>query len=323
MANDTLIQQGRFTSAGSAETITVRSDIDWFRVYNTTVAAASQTTAVGVEYLWLRGFPSAAMWEYKKSNAANAANLSNYATSGGFTLVDSSDQSPGALTAVTSISTASPPVVTVASTASLSTGDIVRLINITGGQQLGGIPFRIAVTAGTTFNLTYMSAIAAATTGYYRVIPYEPLFAPKHRYITTVTKASSAVVTTSTDHNYTVGQSIRFVVPSEYGMIELDGLTGVITAVTTSTFTVDIDSTAFTTFAFPATAKVPFSPALAVPNGEDLAQVLSSSAEDLADSVYNSGYMGIKLAAGTNSPAGSTSDVIYWMAGKSFSVSNS
>jgi len=30
----------------------------------------------------------------------------------------------------------------------------------------------------------------------------------------------------------------------------------------------------------------------------------------------------MKLAAGADSPAGSSSDVIYWRAGKSFSVSN-
>src|ERR1700748_1497078 len=90
----TIISQGRFTSTGAAKTLNIRSDVDWMSVKNITVAAANQTTAVGVEYFWQRGFPAGAMWEYKKSNAAAAANLSVYATSGGVSVGCNTPETP-------------------------------------------------------------------------------------------------------------------------------------------------------------------------------------------------------------------------------------
>lgn len=337
MADNTIIQQGRFTSAGTAKTIQLRSDLDWMEVWNTTVAAANQTTAIGVKYKWLRGFPAGAQWEMLKSNAANAANLDQYLTTGGFTLIDSSNQAPGALNAtITAISTAAIPVVSNSGTNGLNAGDVVRIINTAGAQQLGGFDFTVGyntLTSG-TFSLDYMSQLGGAgTTGSWRKINFDPIYYPRRRFITKITKATSAVVTLSVTHGYFVGQKVRFIVPSAYGMVEMNQLQGTITAVnitTTSgnTITVDIDSSSFTTFAFPATAAVPFTAAEVVPIGEDTGYALSNTQTSanaqniLSDATENQGFIGIQLAAGANSPAGQTNDVIYWIAGKSFSVDN-
>jgi hypothetical protein len=330
MAYDTVIQQGRFTSTGTAKTLQIRSDLDWMKVYNTTVAAASQTTAIGVSYYWQRGFPAGAQWEHLKSNAANAANLDQYLTTGGFTLVDSSVQTPGTLNAtITAISNASIPVVTNSGTNGLSAGDVVRIINVAGAQQLGGFDFTVGYNtlSTTTFSLDYMSAIATATTGSWRKINFDPIFYPRRRFITKITQATSAVVTLSVTHGYQVGQLVRFVVPAAYGMVEMDGLQGTITAINTTTtsgntITVNIDSSAFTAFAFPLTAAVPFTAAEVVPVGEDTGFALSAGVDILSDATINQGFIGITLAAGANSPAGQNNDVIYWVAGKSFSVDN-
>lgn len=330
--DNTIIQQGRFTSDGTAKLLSVRSDIDWMKVYNVTQAAASQTTALGVEYYWQRGFAADAKWTYFKSNAANAANLSQYITSNGFTLLDTSASPLGTLNAtVTAISTAAIPVVSNSGTNGLSAGDIIRITNVSGAQQLGGFDFTVGnntLTSG-TFSLDYMSQLAGAgTTGSWRKVNYDPLFYPRRRYITKITKATSAVVTLSVTHGYKVGQKVRFAVPSDYGMTEMDGLLGTITAINTTvttgnTITVDIDSSAFTTFAFPATAGVPFSAAEVIPVGEDTAQAISSVVDPYTDATLNTGYLGMKLVGGASCPGGASSDVMYWVAGKSFSVSNS
>jgi len=123
----TILQQGRFTSDGTNKVLAIRSDVDWIRVYNTTVAAANQTTAVGVEYYWQRGFGDGAKWTYFKSNAANAANLSQYITSNGFSLLDTSLNPLSAAVAISGLSNLTRPVITTASTAGLANGDIVRL----------------------------------------------------------------------------------------------------------------------------------------------------------------------------------------------------
>lgn len=325
----TIIQQGRFTSDGTAAEIQVRSDIDWMHVINYTIADANQTTAIGVEYYWQRGMAADTGIEYKKSNAANAANLTDALASGGFTLLDTSGSPLDTLNATTTaISTAAIPVVTNSGTNGLVAGDVVRIINTSGAQQLGGFDFTVGYNTltSTTFSLDYMSQLAGAgTTGSWRKIKFNPAFYPRRRAITKISKAGSAVVTLSVTHGFTAGQAVRFVVPSAYGMTEMDGLVGNITSVDTTTttgntITVDIDSSAFTTFAFPATADVPFTPAWVVPIGET---ANNTYANNLDDSTDNQSFIGMKLAAGTDSPAGANNDVIYWRAGKSFSVSNS
>lgn len=328
---ETLIQQGRFTSAGEDVTIALRAGVDWMEVYNYTVADDdTQTTAVGVKYYWQRGMADGYGWETKKSNAANAAQLETIITSGGFTYVDSSLSPLGAQNAtITAVSNAAIPVVSNSGTNGLVAGDIVRLTNVSGAQQLGGYDFTVGnntLTSG-TFSLDYMAQIVAGTTGSWRKVKFDPMYYPRHRYITDISQAANAVVTLSVTHGYEVGQKVRLVVPSDFGMVEMDGLQATITAIDTTvttgnTITLDVDSSAFTAFSFPLTAGVPFSPALVVPIGMNSAEAILQSVDLLSDATVNTGYIGMTLSAGADSPAGSNNDVIYWRAGTSFNVDN-
>jgi hypothetical protein len=325
------IFQGRFTSAGEAVTIALRSGIDWMEVYNYSVADAdSQTTAVGVQFYWQRGMADGYGWEYKKSNAANAAQLSTIISSGGFSYVDTSLSPLGAYnTTISSVSADAIPLVTNTGVNGLVAGDVVRLYNIVGGQQLGGYDFTVGhnTISNTTFTLDYMPAIIAATTGKWRKIKFDPLYYPRHRYITQISQATEAVVTLSVTHQYKIGQKVRMVVPSEFGMVEMDGLQATIKDIDTTeasgnTITLDIDSSAFTAFSFPLTAAAPFSPAMVVPIGMDTADALAANVNILSDATENDGYIGMTLAAGADSPAGQSGNVIYWRAGTSFFVDN-
>lgn len=331
MSDNTIIQQGRFTSAGSAVTVQLRNGFDWMKVYNVTQAAASQTAAVGVMYEWFRGFPQDYAWEWKKAGSGVAgANLVTYNTSGGFTLLDSSLSPNGVVNAtVSAVSSASIPVVTNSGTNGLVAGDIVRMLNVNNAAQIGGMDFTVGYNtlSSTTFSLDYMSQMVAGTSGSWMKIKYDALFYPRRRSITKITQASQAVVTLSVTHGYKVGQLVRMVVPAAYGMSEMNGLQATIVAVNTTaasgnTITLNVDSSAFSAFAFPVSADVPFSPAEVVPMGEDTADALSQGVDILSDATVNTGYIGMRLAAGVNSPAGSNNDLIYWMAGTSFNVDN-
>ncbi len=321
----TIIQQGRFTSDGTAHDIDLRSDVDWLSVINTTVADDdTQTTAVGVEYFWQRGFAADTGIEYQKSNAANASNLTTLLASGGFTLLDTSSQTPEAIKPdITDVSNASPPVVSNSGDNGLVVGDVVRMIDITGAQQLGGIDFTVgnSTLSTSSFSLDFMAAIVTATTGSWRRIPNDPQFYPRRRTISAITGATSAVITMTVVHGFTAGQAVRIKVPAAFGMTEIDNLIGNITAISTAnnTITVDIDSSAFTAFTFALTAGVPFILAEVIPVGET---ANGTFANNLDDATNNLSLIGMRLAAGADSPAGATSDVIYWRAGKSFSVTN-
>ena len=289
------------------------------------------------------------MWATFKSNAAAAANLEQYLTSGGFTLVNNTVNIPSQSVALTSITNATPPVVATGNTAGLSVGDTVRIFNTVGAQQLGGFDFTIGtIVANTSFTLAFMSAIVAATTGSFRRIPYDPYFYPPTRVISKIGRADAltgaysasgtqAIVTLTVTHAFTVGQTIRFVVPTvtstAYGMTQLDGVQADIVAINqadvdsvTNTITVNVDVSGFNAFAWPLTAD-PFStPAQVVPVGEQMAVAVNpnpvlypNGVNVIGDAEVNQGYIGISLVGGANHPGGAASDVMYWVAGKSFS----
>lgn len=323
----TILQQGRFTSDGTNKKLAIRSDVDYIRVYNTTVAAASQTTAKGVEFYWQRGFADGAKWTYFKSNAANAANLSQYITSNGFSLLDTSLQTLTAPVAITGLSNLTRPVITTGSTAGLADGDIVRLSGLNGTPNLAGIDFQISnVNPGANFKWAYDIATAPGTTsnlGFWRKVKYDPIYYPRRRFIGNITAAGNAIVSCTADHGLTVGQKVRIVVPDVYGMIEMNNLLATIKAVPASNqLTLDIDSSAFTAFKFPLPADVPFTPALVVPVGMDTAQAITSSVNELADATVNTAIIGLELTAGADCPGGENNDLIFYVCGKSSVVNN-
>jgi len=320
MSNGTIIQQGRFTADGNPKTIQMRSDIDWMVVYNQTVLDAAGA-GTGAKFEWLRGMDDDTGIEYKKTAATNALQI-DMLTSGGFTLVDTSASPLAAIQTTGTGITGATGACTATSTTGLGENSVIRMINPVGAQQIGGVDFVIdTVVANTSFNLTYLPTIANGTTFSFRKVKWDPIFYPRHRFISSISQAASAVVITTVPHGYVVGQVVRFNVTSDFGMTEIDGLTGTITAVSTAanSFTVDIDTSAFTAFAWPLTTAVPLSHPIVNPVGAGNSMVLAGQYDDAQDNVS---YIGMVLAAGTDSPAGALNDVIYWQAGKVLDVNN-
>jgi len=316
--DSTIIQQGKFTSDGAVKRLAIRSDVDWMEVINYTQSATTQTTGRGVAFRWQRGMAADAGIMHTKQDSANALDL-EVITTGGFTLLDTTSQEPEAAKTGTTITKAGPPVCT-ATAHGYSNGDTVRIINSDNMGQINGLEFTVGSVASNTFELSYIDTntanFTAATSFSVRKIPNDPIFQPRHRVITAVTTGTTTEVQMSVTHGYSVGEVVRFAVDSKFGMTQLDSLTGQITAVntTTNTITVDIDSSAFTAFAWPAATSAPLTFAQVTPVG--------SGTQALTDATDNVSIIGMELGAGADSPAGSTSDVIYWRAGKSFSVDN-
>ena len=299
--DNTIIQQGRFTSTGKLTTLNLRSDVDWIKVVNETTSAAGGANALS-EAFWQRGMATGI--GYVKENTIGA--LVPGALTIGFTLVDTSEQALGALfDTITAVSNAGIPVATNGGVNGFIAGDVVKLIDVVGGTQLNGIDFTVGINTltNTTFSLDYMAQIVTATTGKWRKVNVDPLYYPRRRYITKISKAVNAVVTLSVTHGYTVGQEMRFKVPTEYEMIEMDGLTGAIVAISTAnnTVTVDIDTSGFTTFVVPVTAvaALGITPAQLIPLGEDTRVARTGAGGvPLKDATTNTGYIGISMGGG-------------------------
>jgi len=292
--------------------------------------------------------------EYVNMPTTGALNIASIGIASGFYFINTTNSIPGPLnngsTAITAISTATPPRVTVGSTAGMFSGQTVELYNITGAPQLNGLQFTITVIDATHFDLTNGPVLSvAATAGSFRVIPYQPLFVapttkgvtnlttlqdpywyPTYRIITNISQATQAIITMSVTHTYTVGQSVMLQIPTvtaaAFGMPTLNDLQSVtIVAINqadtngfTNTITVNLDTTQIGPFAFPLAAAPGFTPATVNPSGMNTAQALSSATNILADATVNQSSFGFLLIAGALSPAGQSGDVIEWVAGKSF-----
>ncbi len=336
----TLITQGSFTSAGVGVKIPLPSSADYFKVMNLTQLATTQATGRGVMFEWYGNGLVAAdkAIEWKKTNSTDALNMV-LAASGGFTYVTSSPVVEAqAANAITGITQANPAVVTQTNT--YSEGDIVRLYNTTGMLQIAGMDFQISSVSGSGYTLLGLPATAgngfaaAGTAGFTRRISKNAAVDPETLFITNISQATQAVVSTSVDPSayYAVGMKIHFSVPGSFGMSQINGLTGKIVAVNAVSatanigaynVTVDIDSSAFTAFAFPASSSSPtaalfatFAPAGASTQFNPITGV--QTGYDFQKQPFKTGqftpYM--FLAAGAQSPAGSASDVIVWQAYK-------
>ena len=317
-----LVASGSFTSDGTAKTIPLRSDFDYFECENHTQMATTQNPGRGVFFRWYNGYASDSAYMVSKENSANTV-THEVVTSGGFVRRDTSVQTPEAAQATsgTDVTAANPAVVTVTGHG-YSTGDRVRIYGTTSMLQIAGMEFHVTRVDANSFQLTYLDAsgfAAAATAGFARRIPNNPLYVPARNYITGITAANPMVVTLSLTHNLAVGDKVRLHVSSDFGMTQADGLVGEVTAVSTANNTItlgDIDASAFTAFSFPtsATAAGGVTHAHVVPFG--------SVANGVDQALDNQGQILMSLAAGADSPAGSNNDVIYWRAFKSGFVNN-
>ncbi len=79
-----------------------------------------------------------------------------------------------------------------------------------------------------------------------------PIFQPAMRLIAAITNANPAVVTTTFAHLYLTGLIVRLDLPPAVGMPQANGMTGTITVLSPTTFSINIDTTLFTPFAIPA-----------------------------------------------------------------------
>ena len=313
-----IISSGRFVSTGSNVDLFIRSDLDYLMVYNYTTAAVAG--GLGCQFYWQRGMAAGTGLVYNHTAAVLALELDDLVV-GGFTLFDTSITALGNPVATTASTNVVQPIVSTASTANLATGSVVVLSSIAAQPTLCGIPFEIdTVVANTSFRIRWPlqnvpGAVGGA--GFYRQEVTPSQFAPRRRFIVDVNvNGINTDIITSVTHGYTVGELVRFYVPSAANaIVQLNNLQGTVIAVNTATntFTVDIDSSAFTPFVFPGAAASPYTPAHCMAFASPASRNLSL----LDDATRNEAAIGIRLPGGAGLPGGSANDVMYWVAGKS------
>lgn len=313
---------GTFTSAGTALDIEVPFGAQEFRLINlSSIGSAAAATPV-MRGQWVSGMLDGSGYYNLKTNGAATVAIETTTLTNGFSvLLGGGDIPPGPaiVNAAGGITQAAGAVLTSATT--YPVGSIIRVYNSTGMLQIAGMDFTVtAENPGVTNTLGYLNSAgfaAPATANTIRLIPADPIFYPRRRYITGITQAAQAVITLSVTHGYTVGQLVRIMVDPAFGMFEINGLLGTITAINagTNTITVNINSTAFTAFAFPtsaiAAAGVTFPQV--VPVGEAATVPYQNLLDDATD---NRAFRGIRIGTTVQT----TGERYQWIAQRGIAV---
>lgn len=309
----TIIDGGKFTSTGVGVKIDLPASADYFVTKNLTQSATTQSTGRMIEAEWWKDqTPDGYARRTGKLDSANTIEVTEV-TSGGFTYVESLPSAEAEVTGTT-ITAASPAVCSATNT--YSDGDRVRIYDSTGMLQIGGMEFTISSTSGSAFTLLGLDAsgfASAASAFKVRRVPEDPAVSPEFLFVTGITAANPCVVTVSTAHEYVVGQMVHLSVPSSFGMTEIDQIDAKVTAVGTYTLTLDLDSSGFSAFAFPTSASSPTSRLFATISPAGSRNIYDVDTVPFRTKQFLP-YM--YLAAGAQSPAGSSSDVIEWAAYK-------
>ncbi len=306
---------GTYVSDGAARVLQLRFDPDYFALFNETSFNSVDAGQPTKRAWWFRSLSPDNAFTVKNSVVAGseALDVSTFITTAGIRLINTITDQIEPAVAGTTITAASPPVVTTSAAHGYVIGDVVRIFSTTAMLQIAGMDFTITdVPTTTTFEIDFLDAsgfAAGATANVSRRLPFDPPdFAPKNRFITNITQAVNAVVTLSVDHGYNVGEIISLRCTPAFGMSEVNGEQGQILAIDTTlnTVTVDINTTSFTAFAFPTSA--------IAGGGITFPQTVPVGDFDvLTGAIDNQAFIGLRLGLDV---VGANNDVVHWVATK-------
>lgn len=339
MAEYSKILRGAFTSDGNRKFISLPMVPDSFEWWNLTKYGTTTNKQVVSGIAFQEDSGKALL-----TQSNGTANLGALSSANIVQFISAGTPQYGAITtstAGTPVSKANPASVhSVAH--GLSNGDVVLITGTTAMLQIAGVPYVVTVTGADDFTIPVDSTGFAntATSVTWKKVLYPDLYIPETCVITNITKAAQAVITTSINHNFVVGQEVFFTVPKEWGMVEMSSrafvqnngvpLQAYVVAVTANTLTVNVNSTGFTTFAYPTSAlyATGVTPAQVSAQGDANTGYSLNSSGNVPYLGVNNGVIGIPgsfvantrqgilLAAadGSTSTILNASDVIKWRA---------
>lgn len=86
------------------------------------------------------------------------------------------------------------------------------------------------------------------------------------RTISTISNSNPMIVTTILNHGYSAGIRVRFQIPKEFGMFQLNDVEAQVISVTANTLNVNVDSSDFEAFAYPSPLPGAYTPPVVIPD---------------------------------------------------------
>ena len=117
--------------------------------------------------------------------------------------------------------------------------------------------------------------------------------------IASITQSNPMVITTEFPHHYVPGMQVTFQIPNEFGMVQLNGIVVQVISLTSTTLTINLDSTNFSVFSYPNPLPSAYTPPSVVPycSGPYLPPLPLpyGNQESFEGTIYNAGYFGDPL----------------------------
>lgn len=289
-----MIAGGRFSlNASTVAGVNVRlvgMDDPDFIICRSITGWGEASDAQAIQWWWAKGMAqNSARGILQSSDATNPALTSRILPAAGSTA-----------DAISFFDTANPPtyaaltatavnnttfVVSMASTAGLAVGDIVRLYSTTAMLQVAGMDFQItAITANVSITLGMMASAVTASANSFaasataaQVLKFIPgRFYPRWRWIAGITRAAQARVYFTVAHDFTAGEFIGLRIPSTYGLGAWSSINNVdarvlsvVNTASESSVLLDLDTSGITSaYVYPTSAlfSTGASPSVAVPS---------------------------------------------------------
>ena len=308
---------GSFVSTGAAFFLDLPTGYDQIELINMTDIGNADGSTPVMKAKGTSNMAAGRALVSSKTAGAATIDLDVGIVANGFTFIpDTGGLAIGPTTVLPGITNVIGPVVSTATPAAV--GQVVRLYYTTAALQLAGMDYQVtAATPGVDMTLGNVGTApgSVATAGSFRIINANSRFYPRTRYISAITAAASAVITTTVDHGYVAGQKVRIYVPRFWGMTQLDNTIATITAVTANTITINVSTIGFTAFAYPTSvlSAAGISFPIVVPYGEDIVDPYQNL---LSDAVHNVSESGVVIGTAVQT-AGKT---YQWLARKGVTV---
>jgi hypothetical protein len=234
MAEYSKLASGTFTTAATpvAQYVNLPFQPQTVKLYNITASSTPAQHAVSSAFWDVNMGQGVATIEYLESASSPWILAADYVSAGGISTFSAGQLLQfGNQLQIASTTKGTTTTITTASAHGLSTGQVVILEGLyqsatTGMPQMSLMPFVITVTSPTAFtvnwnsnNSNYTNLSASPTGAFVRQVLYPWLYLPGQNFISAISlSGTNVVVTTTSNHNYVVGQEIGFRMPSVWGI---------------------------------------------------------------------------------------------------------
>lgn len=338
--------EGEFTSTGVAKFVQLPCLPRSFSIVNKTQYNSSTQDKVKEAFSYQDETALTAYITY--NGAASSVANKTVITAGGFEWISAGEPSFGSAVTASGANSVDKDADFMAvniTSHGFQTGDVVWLTGTTGMLQIAGLPFTVTRVNANKFTIPIDTSAytfaADATAVSARKLLYADLYIPMLTVPVGITQASEAVVTTNVDHQFVVGQRVRFYLPQvesgvSWGMDQLNGVEATVLSVgnidnaqsytvatsgAVNAFKINVNTSSYTAFDFPTSAQALSSkmqfPAVYSVGDKNSGYVFDGSAplNRISGSFVANTRQGVMVGLGNGTQVMHvSSDVLHWRA---------